>query len=96
MSNPFSIIFGRKPTNYIERIKEQNQIITDFESIPSPTTAYIIIGMRRSGKTVLMSSFKNYFESTENWIVINGNPKDHIFENIANQIYKKAKLKWTF
>ena len=38
----------------------------------------------------------NYFESTENWIVINGNPKDHIFENIANQIYKKAKLKWTF
>lgn len=96
MANPFSIIFGKEPINYIERVKEQNQIISDFISNPSPTMSYLIVGMRGSRKTVLMSNIKSYFDKQDNWIVVNGNLKTNILENIASSIYEKGKLKWAF
>ena len=90
MNNPFSIIFGKEPTNYINQIKEQNKIINDFESCPSPTPAYLLVGLRGTGKTVLTANIRRYFDNNENRIIVNANPKISIFENIANQIYEKV------
>ena len=52
MTNPFAITFGIRPEQYIPRIEQIEQIITDFNRVPAPTQVYMIIGVRGSGKTV--------------------------------------------
>lgn len=96
MINPFSKIFGREPDNYIERYDEKEEVINDFSS-PSPSNfAYLICGPRGSGKTVLMTSIASYFESQNDWIVLDPGPKENLLENVAAGIYDKAKLKTHF
>lgn len=96
MDNPFSKTFGREPSNYIERTIEKEKIIEEFSANTPSDFAYIITGPRGSGKTVLISSLSDYYESLEDWIVVDPGVKSHLLENVASVLYDKAKLKTHF
>lgn len=96
MENPFSITFGYEPLNYIARVKETNDIIQTFNNENPSNFTYMFLGVRGSGKTVLLSSLSNYFEKQDNRIVVKVGAKINIIENIASDIYQKSKLKFKF
>lgn len=96
MSNPFSIVFGIEPINFIERLNEKELIIQNFSQNPSPCMTYILTGLRGSGKTVMLTYLYNYFDSKNEWIVIDPINKKNLLENIVSELYTKAKLKTKF
>ncbi len=94
--NPFSISFGTKPLNYVERINEKNQIISDISDDFPSSHAYIITGSRGSGKTVFMTSIANELSKKDDWLVIDPGPKNNLLENVASELYENGKSKFHF
>ena len=100
--NPYSLVFGKKPEQYISRPVETEKIKSDFESGDQPV--YIITGVRGSGKTVLMTDVIRSFDRKE-WIVVELNPKRDMLqtfaaklnsENTFVEIFKNAKINLSF
>lgn len=95
-NNPFTIAFGREPNNVIKRRKQINQIRDTFLSDNPMTYAYVITGVRGSGKTVLLSGICNEFKKEDDWIVIELNPDRNMLESFAAKLYENSHLKYKF
>lgn len=48
MSNPFTLVFGKKPVQYVSRIVQTNRIIEDYEAVPAVNQIYMVTGVRGS------------------------------------------------
>lgn len=92
MANPFSMLFGKKPEQYISRLSQTNQIIADFESVNPPSQVYMITGVRGSGKTVMMTSVSGYFTGKDNWIVLELNPEKDMLQSLAAKLYSIPQM----
>lgn len=96
MPNPFSMTFGIEPKNYIERLKDSEQIIQDFQSDEPSNYAYMITGIRGSGKTVLLSYVANFLKNDDRWIVVDLAYRENLLENLASELYEEGKVKRLF
>ncbi|MCR4690255.1 MAG: ATP-binding protein [Lachnospiraceae bacterium] len=94
-NNPFTILFGKKPGCYVSRLAETVRITGDFESDPSPTTVYMITGIRGSGKTVLLTELSEYFENRD-WIVIDLVPGSDMISALVSRLATQKDLKDIF
>lgn len=94
--NNFSIVFGQKPENLIDRKQYIDKIVNDFCLDFPLSMSYIITGVRGSGKTVLLTSVGNLFEEKEDWIVVDINPEREILEQIASKLYESKSMKALF
>ena len=52
--NPYTLTFGKSPEQIIERLSQMNEVISTFRNEPPAQQAYIITGVRGSGKTVFI------------------------------------------
>ena len=95
-NNPFTIAFGREPSNIIKRRKQSDQIKGTFLSDNPMTYAYIITGIRGSGKTVLLSSLCNDFKNDDDWVVVELNPDRDMLESFAAKLYENSNIKYKF
>ena len=73
MSNPYTIIFGKEPSQMIPRNIQSSQILDAFTSEYESNTMFMITGLRGSGKTVLLSEIANKLRKDPSWIVIDLN-----------------------
>lgn len=89
MQNPFSTTFGLSSTNYILRLKESDEIIENFTASFPSNYVYMILGIRGSGKTVLLSNIAKTLDKETDWLVINLGSKENMMENLASEIYQK-------
>lgn len=105
MANPFTIVFGRKPTEMIERFPQRHEILDNFTSPNANQQLYMITGIRGSGKTVLMTSVADTLRQEKDWIVIELNPEMDLLQNLAAKLsshtlcyewFRKAKLNLSF
>ena len=88
MNNPFSLAFGNTPYVEIDRSNVEFDIINDFNGEHSVSNAYMITGVRGSGKTVYMTNICKKLRQDKKWIVIEVSPEEDIIKQIA---YKLAK-----
>ncbi len=95
-NNPFTLSFGNKPFEYVNRGKEKADIIEKLTSEPPVSHCFIITGVRGSGKTVMLTSISRYFLEQDNWIVIGLNPEDDMREALAAKLYTSSKIKHLF
>lgn len=95
-TTPFSLTFGKEPANYIERLEENSEILSEFSSDSPTYYSYLIIGVRGSGKTVFMSNIAKELSRHDDYLVVDPGSKDDILANIAGQIYEKGKMKKLF
>lgn len=96
MSNPFTLMFGKKPNLAIKRDDLIFEVTDSFSGKNSFTQVFIIIGARGAGKTVLLTELYKYYEQEKDWIVVDVNPHRDILEDMASQIYEKGKIKKLF
>ena len=94
--NPFTLSFGEKPFQYIERAFDIDSLVRDMTSDPPVSRSFIISGVRGSGKTVTLTSVMSRAESLDDWIVVELNPEDDMREALAAKLYSNAKLKHLF
>jgi predicted AAA+ superfamily ATPase len=84
--NPYSIIFGREPHMVINRDEEAKSIIKVFsQDIPSQQ-AYMITGIRGSGKTVFMSDISDYFSKQKDWICVELSADRDMLQSLAAKL----------
>ncbi len=95
-ANPFTLMFGKEPSEVIHRDDLIAQIANDFSSVNPSTQAYLILGARGAGKTVLLSELYKHFDAEEDWIVVDVNPHREILEDIAAGLYENGKTKHLF
>ena len=67
MGNPYTITFGKEPMQNIPRFIETSEIIDAFLNTPPNQQSFIIIGVRGSGKTVLMTEIRKRLDQRDEW-----------------------------
>ena len=95
MNNPFELTFGLKPNNYISRLKQSEEIISNFKS-PTGNKSLLITGVRGTGKTVMLSHISKQFENEKNWIVIELIPNYDMLEQFASALYDSSIMNKIF
>ncbi len=95
-NNPFSLSFGKEPDRYVKRIDAYNKITENFDSISPSSNCFVIMGVRGSGKTVLMSTVSNEYRNNSDWIVVSLNPGRNLMEMLAARLYEDASLQRCF
>lgn len=95
-SNPYTIIFGKEPAQMIERPVQLDQIISDFTAEEPSSQAYVITGVRGSGKTVSMTRIAEEMNRRKDWIVLDLNPEEKIEEQIAGKLASIPSLSVLF
>ena len=89
--NPFTVLFGIKPSSYISREDDENKVINQFEN-DDHGDLFIITGVRGSGKTVFLTDISNYFKENEDWIVVDLNADLNLFESACAKLSKNKYL----
>ena len=95
MNNPFELTFGLKPSNYISRLKQSDEIISNFKS-KTGNKSFLITGVRGTGKTVMLSHISKQFEYEKNWIVIELIPNYDMLEQFASALYDSSIMNKIF
>ena len=105
MKNPYTLLFGRAPEQYIQRAADTEMIIRDF-SFDNPTEqVYMITGVRGSGKTVFMTDIANRLKQEDDWIIIDLSSESDLLtdfasllasENSRAELFRKAKINLSF
>ncbi len=85
--NPFTLTFGKKPNRLVARHESLEMIIDTFHAEHPVSQAYLIEGVRGSGKTVLMTGVAARLEE-EGWIVIDLNSSMNLLESFALRLGK--------
>ena len=90
-NNPFTLTFGKQPGEYISRYENMDTIISTFTASNPVSQAYLIEGIRGSGKTVLMTTMANELQSKEDWVVIDLNATQDLVEDLAMRLAASYK-----
>lgn len=90
-NNPFTLTFGKQPNEYINRYENPDMILSTFEAENPISQAYIIEGIRGSGKTVLMTSITNELSKNKDWIVIGLNSTQNLINDCAMRLIDSCK-----
>lgn len=92
MENPYSLVFGKMPRNYIDRELELNEIIETFSEEDPSIRAYALTGLRGCGKTVALSFVEKYFRKQDDFVVIALNSDLDMFEQTLEHLSQKKLL----
>ena len=85
MQNPFTHAFGARPIKYISPLLTE-EILENF-SYPNPSErAYILTGVRGSGKTVMMPTIARTLSEKDGWIVFNLNASVDMISQLAAKL----------
>ncbi len=94
MKNPYSLVFGIEPSQYISRIAQTEQVMQSF--LEDTQRLFMITGVRGSGKTVFLSGIKDKFEKLDDWITIELSTERNMLEGLAGKLSSREKLKGVF
>ena len=89
--NPFTLSFGKSPTELISRHEHINEIVDVFQSDNPMSHAYLIEGIRGCGKTVLMTSIEKELAKNEDWIVVDLNSTQDLLSDLAFRLVDACK-----
>ena len=90
-NNPFTLTFGKQPGEYISRYENTETIISSFQAENPISQAYLIEGVRGSGKTVLMTTIANILSEEEDWIVVDLNSTQDLVADFAQRMIDACK-----
>lgn len=96
MNNPFTLSFGVLPDQFISRPILNNRILDDFLSEKPSNRAYMITGVRGSGKTVMLTEIAKRIREYSEWIVVELNPEEDLMEALVAKLYNLEKIKPLF
>jgi hypothetical protein len=86
--NPFNPAFGRKPEHFVGREQVLSEFTAGLENPNSPWRTTILIGIRGSGKTAILSDIQEH-DSQKKKITVNVTATDDMLNNILAEIYRK-------
>ena len=92
--NPFTLTFGKQPNEYISRYENTETIISTFDGENPVSQAYLIEGIRGSGKTVLMTAITSELAKRDEWVIIDLNSTQNLIDDFAMRLVDAAGKKF--
>ena len=93
-NNPFTLTFGKQPATRINRNPENaDEIISTFEADNPVTQAYLISGVRGSGKSALLAEVTKRLEASSKWVVVELNSKQPLLPEFVTRLIDNGMLK---
>lgn len=86
MGNPFTLTFGKKPSEYIIRRADIEEIEKTFLGEPARSQTYLIRGVRGSGKTVLMTAIAKEIADNSDWICVDLNSSQNLIDDLSYRL----------
>ena len=84
--NPFTLMFGKQPGEYINRYENAEMILGTFSTENPVSQIYLIEGVRGSGKTVLMTAIANRLAEDDQWLVLHLNATQDLLQDFAMRL----------
>lgn len=91
-SNPYTLTFGKEPTQLIARSSQSQQVIDSFLGDPSTQQVYMVTGIRGSGKTVFMTETARRLTAEKDWICVELNPERDLLTSLAAKLSSENEL----
>ncbi len=85
--NPYTISFGKIPTQYISRNSIIDTITEALDSDTPDEQAFKLTGIRGTGKTVTLTAIERYFRDRDDWVVIGLRPDTDIMTDLVSNLY---------
>lgn len=85
--NPYTISFGKIPTQFISRSSIIDSITEALDNEAPDEQAFKLTGIRGTGKTVTLTAIERYFRDRENWVVIGLRPDTDIMVDLVSNLY---------
>lgn len=85
-NNPFTLTFGKQPSEYISRYENIDTVISTFDGENPLSQTYLIEGIRGSGKTVLMTSITKTLSKSDEWIIVDLNSTQDLIDDLAMRL----------
>ena len=89
--NPFTLTFGVHPSEYISRMESTRTIVDTFDADHAVSQAYLIQGIRGSGKTVLLTTIADEFREKKDWVVIDLNSTQELLADFAMRLSEECR-----
>ena len=86
VKNPYNPSFGRKPDRFLGRKLIVNEILRSLDNSNSPWRTTLLIGIRGSGKTALLSDIYESI-SDKKCITVSFTPESDILDDVLSQLY---------
>ena len=96
MSNPYTLVFGQRPLEVIERTSQAERIISEFTQERPANYLNLITGIRGSGKTVFITQISNKLSTRKDWEVINLNPQRDMLTSLVAKLDSNRTLSKIF
>lgn len=90
MNNPYSLTFGKLPSELIRRTEQSDTVINAFLSEAPSQQVFMITGIRGSGKTVFMTDVSRGIKNHDEWIIVELNPEQDLFNSLAAKLSSEA------
>ena len=92
MGNPFTLTFGKKPSEYIIRRADIEEIEKAFMDEPARSQTYLIRGVRGSGKTVLMTAIAKEIADNSDWVCVDLNSSQNLIDDLSYRLEKYVNI----
>jgi len=87
IKNPYNPTFGKLPERFLGREIIVDEIINAIDDTNSPWSTTLLIGIRGSGKTAILSDIRRLVQD-ENVIIVSVTPESDFLEDILGQLYR--------
>ena len=94
MKNPYTVVFGIKPTEYVDRLKQMETVVSDLTE--GNQRVFMLTGVRGSGKTVFMTAVKSTFLDRKDWEVVELSTETDMLTGLVDKLSYKEKLSELF
>ena len=94
--SPYSISFGRIPSQYISRSLMIEDIIDILNSEPVEEQAFKLTGIRGTGKTVTLTALERELKEDDKWIIVDLKSNSDISKELVANLYGEVPFLTSF
>ena len=92
VKNPYTLAFGKTPEQIISRTTDSMQVMDMFSDEHPAHQAYMITGVRGSGKTVFMTDVAKKLAADKQWVTVELNQEKDLLEGLASKLASEHEL----
>ncbi|MCR5272983.1 MAG: ATP-binding protein [Lachnospiraceae bacterium] len=90
--NPYTLVFGKEPSENISRAAQMVDILDSFTADPALQQIYMITSVRGSGKTVFMTEISKELAKRDDWIIVELNSSGDMLLDLAAALASEDTL----